>query len=156
MPAELVKGAANMSPGLQLLLTIVATIFAVGTVVVYRDLIFEQPARPTPTRRRPTRSPASAASSASSAPAALPKPAPKQQEIISPPVSASTIAENDAEMLAFLAIAKLIQANMITETAALQTVFNVKPGSSRAYQDARTKLKQAQDRLSAEHKVISA
>ncbi len=145
-----------MSPGMQLLLTLVATVLAVIAVVTYRDLIFQQPARPTPTRRRPARSPASSPGSARAAPAAPPKPAAKQQETISAPISGISLQENDAEMVAFLAIAKLIQANMITETAALQTVFNVKPGSSRAYQDARTKLKQAQDRLSAEHKVISA
>jgi len=58
-------------------------------------------------------------------------------------VSGVATPNNDAETVSFRVLAKLIQAKHVTETEALETVFGVKAGSSKAYQEARAKLKRA-------------
>jgi hypothetical protein len=135
-----------MNQGFILLATIVGTVGVAIVAVVYRDLIFPSAAPAGRPRPRPRPKPR---------PAARPAPAetkPKQVESVSAPVSPIAITDNDAEMVAYIAIATLIEAQLITETAALTTVFNVRPGSSKAYQESRAKLKHAQQKI-AEQKI---
>jgi hypothetical protein len=118
---------------------ILATIGSGVALVWYRDLIFttgaaapRRPRRSTP--RRPARS------------AARPRQAEtpvKQAEAISNAVSVIAAPENDIEMIAFRALAKLVRAGKVNETVAIETVFDVKAGSSKAYKAAQSKLKQA-------------
>ena len=81
-------------------------------------------------------------------PAQRPAPAgetkPKRAETVSATVSGIAVPDNDAEMIAIRTVAKLINAGMITETAALETVFAVRAGSSRRYRAVQAKLKLAQ------------
>lgn len=50
----------------------------------------------------------------------------------------------------FLAAAKLIRAGVAGETKILETLFKVKPGGSAAYQEARQRLREAQEQLDRE------
>jgi hypothetical protein len=118
---------------------ILATIGSGIALVWYRDLIFttgaaapRRPRRSTP--RRPARPPAM--------PRAAETPA-KQAEAVSIAVSSIAAPENDIEMIAFRALAKLIRAGAVNETIAIETVFDVKAGSSKAYKAAQSKLKKA-------------
>lgn len=115
---------------------ILATIGSGIALVWYRDLIFttgaaapRRPRRSTP-RRPPPR------------PRQVETPA-KQAEAVSRAVSVIGAPENDIEMIAFRALAKLVRAGMVNETVAIETVFDVKAGSSKAYKAAQSKLKQA-------------
>lgn len=58
-------------------------------------------------------------------------------------VSAIATPKDDPEMIAFRFLARLIKAGMLTETQALEGACEVKAGSSKAYQEARGKLKKA-------------
>jgi hypothetical protein len=129
-----------MNEGWLAICVILATIGSGIALVWYRDLIFttgaaapRRPRRSTP--RRPARPPA--------------RPAPrvetpaKQAEAVSYAVSSIAAPENDIEMIAFRALAKLVRAGMVNETVAIETVFDVKAGSSKAYKAAQSKLKQA-------------
>jgi len=118
---------------------ILATIGSGIALVWYRDLIFttgaaapRRPRRSTP--RRPGRSTAR--------PRQVETPV-KQAEVVSNAVSVIAAPENDIEMIAFRALAKLVRAGMVNETVAIETVFDVKAGSSKAYKAAQSKLKQA-------------
>lgn len=118
---------------------ILATIGSGIVLVWYRDLIFttgaaapRRPRRSTP--RRPQRSTAR--------PRAAETPA-KQAELVSTAISVIAAPENDIEMIAFRALAKLVRAGMVNETVAIETVFDVKAGSSKAYKAAQSKLKKA-------------
>jgi len=116
---------------------ILATIGAGIVLVMYRDLIFTTDT-PTPRKqrrpikRRPGRS--AARSSNAETPA-------KQAEVVSNVVSVIAARENDTEMIAFRALAKLVRAGDVTETTALEHAFDVKAGSSRAYKAVQSKLK---------------
>jgi hypothetical protein len=118
---------------------ILATIGSGVALVVYRDLIFttgaaapRRPRRSTP--RRPQRSTAR--------PRAAETPV-KQAEVVSTVVSVIAAPENDIEMIAFRALAKLVRAGAVNETVAIETVFDVKAGSSKAYKAAQSNLKRA-------------
>jgi hypothetical protein len=87
-----------------------------------------------PPRKRP-RSPALAETPA------------KPAATVSAVVSGIRTLDNDAEMVALRTLAKLIQAELITETVGLQTVFAVKAGSSKRYKEVQAKLKAAQAEL---------
>ena len=116
---------------------ILATIGSGIALVWYRDLIFttgaaapRRPRRSTP--RRPAR------------PAARPRQIEtpvKQAEVVSNVVSMIAAPENDIEMIAFRALAKLVRAGDVTETIALEHAFDVKAGSSKAYKAVQAKLK---------------
>lgn len=67
----------------------------------------------------------------------------EKAEIVSEAVSGIATPEIDYEMIAIEAIAKLIAADLIKETAALTTVFSVKPGSSKDYKRVQSKLREA-------------
>lgn len=58
-------------------------------------------------------------------------------------VSVIATPEDDTEMVAFRFLARLVKAGHVTETQALESACNVKAGSSKAYQEARAKLKKA-------------
>lgn len=118
---------------------ILATIGSGVALVWYRDLIFttgaaaprrprqvagRRPNRPA-VRRRPIETPA------------------KPAAVVSPAISVITAPENDPEMIAFRALAKLVRAGAVNETIAIETVFDVKAGSSKAYKAAQSKLKKA-------------
>lgn len=59
------------------------------------------------------------------------------------PVSAIATPKDATETIAFHFIARLIKAGHVTETQALESACGVKAGSSKAYQEARVKLKKA-------------
>jgi hypothetical protein len=58
-------------------------------------------------------------------------------------VSVIATPEDDAETVAFRFLARLVKAGHVTETQALESACEVKAGSSKAYQEARAKLKRA-------------
>jgi hypothetical protein len=62
-------------------------------------------------------------------------------------VSVIATPENDTEMVAFRFLARLVKAGHVTETQALESACEVKAGSSKAYQEARAKLKRAIEEL---------
>lgn len=133
-----------MNPGTLAILTLLGTIGVGVTVVWYRDLIWPEhfPQAKPQRRTGPRRPPAGRARQVKPA-----ETAPKPAETVSPAVSGIATPDNDAEMVALRAVAVLIKANMITETAALETLFCVKPGSSKRYKAIHAKLKQAQSEL---------
>lgn len=137
-----------MGTGLLAIGVVVATIAAVLYVTLNRRVIYGVPSadRPAPASgQRPA-----ARRAARPAPAHRLKRRPagetpaKSVEAVSSTVSGFVMPDNDAEMVAIRAIAKLIQADHITETVALSTVFGVKPGSSKRYKEVQAKLKTAQ------------
>ena len=110
---------------------ILATIGSGVALVWYRDLIFTTGAA---APRRPRRS--------TTRPRAAETPV-KQAEVVSNAVSVIAAPENDIEMIAFRALAKLIRAGAVNETVAIETVFDVKAGSSKAYKMCHANLKRA-------------
>jgi hypothetical protein len=58
-------------------------------------------------------------------------------------VSVIATPEDDTETIAFRFLARLVKAGYVTETQALESACGVKAGSSKAYQEARAKLKKA-------------
>jgi hypothetical protein len=62
-------------------------------------------------------------------------------------VSGIATPHANAETIAFLYLARLIAAGHVTETQALEAACEVKAGSSKAYQDARAKLKRALEQV---------
>ncbi len=137
-----------MNSGWLVLLIILGTIGAGITVTIYRDLIFTPGGTSRPQdsswrpRRPPARQPAPARGEMGS----------KWGESISGKVSGTALPDNDAEMVALRALVKLINAGLITETAALQTVFGVKAGSSKDYKRVQEKLKIAQAEIAGASK----
>jgi len=117
---------------------ILATIGSGVALVWYRDLIFTTgaaaPRRPRRSTTRPRRS--------TTRPRAAETPV-KQAEVVSNAVSVIAAPENDIEMIAFRALAKLIRAGAVNETVAIETVFDVKAGSSKAYKMCHANLKRA-------------
>lgn len=118
---------------------ILATIGSGVALVWYRDLIFTTGAA-APRRPRqvaPRRPPGRRRSApARETPA-------KSAAIVSQAVSVIAAPENDVEMIAFRALAKLIRAGVVGETVAIETAFDVKAGNGKAYKAAQSKLKQA-------------
>jgi hypothetical protein len=115
--------------------------FGAGHPVGHARLVSRRPGRATPAPRRPLRAAETR---------------PKSTATVSETVSGIATLENDAEMIALRTIAKLIAADLITETVALSTVFAVKAGSSRRYKEVQRKLKIAQAELEAIEPVGSA
>jgi hypothetical protein len=136
-----------MNGGALALLLIVATIGAAIWVSLHRNVIWPESARPTGPRARLKRK---------ARPGRAAEIEPKRPATISVPVSGVATPNDDAEMVALRAIAKLIAANLVTETVALQTVFAVKAGSSKRYQDVKTKLKTAQAELESSAELASS
>jgi hypothetical protein len=119
---------------------ILATIGSAVALVWYRDLIFTTGAA---APRRPRRStPRRPAAARPRAPRQAETPA-KPAEVVSTAISVIAAPENDIEMIAFRALAKLIRAGAVNETVAIETVFDVKAGSSKAYKTAQSNLKKA-------------
>lgn len=58
-------------------------------------------------------------------------------------VSGIAMQEDDTETVAFHFLARLVKAGHVTETQALESACGVRAGSSKAYQEARAKLKKA-------------
>lgn len=110
---------------------ILATIGSGIALVVYRDLIFT-------TGAAAPRRPAAARSSAPRS-ETVAKPA----AIVSTAISVIAAPENDIEMIAFRALAKLIRGGVVGETIAIETAFDVKAGNGKAYKAAQAKLKTA-------------
>jgi len=138
-----------MNEGLLALIIIVATIGAAIWAAMYRDLIWPtSPSGPSRPAGRVVSRPGRMTPAPRRSPALAETPA-KPAAIISEPISAVTTPKNDAETIAIMTIAKLIAAGQVGETAALQTVFAVKPGSSRRYKEVQRKLKIAQEELTA-------
>lgn len=113
---------------------ILATIGSGVALVWYRDLIFttgaaapRRPRRSTPRRPAATRPRTEIEA--------------KPSEVVSNAISVIAAPENDIEMIAFRALAKLIRAGAVNETVAIETVFDVRAGSSKAYRAAQAKLK---------------
>lgn len=84
-----------------------------------------------------------------SRPAAWPTPLaetePKIDETISDSVSSIETPENDAEMVSILTILKLVEADLVTETAAITTVFGVKAGGGKEYKRIAARVKAAKN-----------
>jgi hypothetical protein len=80
-----------------------------------------------------------------SLPAGAPKPERNEDEDRFGAVSGVAMPKDDAEMIAFHFLARLVHAGHVTETQALESACGVKAGSSKAYQEARVKLKKALD-----------
>jgi hypothetical protein len=118
---------------------ILATIGSAVALVWYRDLIFttgaaapRRPRRSTPRRpQRPTGRPRQVETPA------------KQAEAVSIAVSSIAAPENDIEMIAFRALAKLVRAGVVGETVAIETAFDVKAGNGKNYKAAQSNLKRA-------------
>lgn len=123
-----------MNEGVLAILVIVGTIGAGVVLVMYRDLIFTGAAAPPPRQRRPAQLRRPPARSETVA---------KPAAIVSIDVSPTAIDNNDPEMIAFRAIAKLVYAGVVTETVAIERAFDVRAGSSKAYKAAQSKLKSA-------------
>ena len=116
---------------------ILATIGSGIALVWYRDLIFTTGAAAPRRQRRPTpRRPAAARPRASQSETVA-----KPSEVVSNAISVIAAPENDIEMIAFRALAKLVRAGAVNETVAIETAFDVKAGSSKAYKAAQAKLK---------------
>jgi hypothetical protein len=62
-------------------------------------------------------------------------------------ISGIAMPEDDTETVAFRFLARLVKAGHVTETQALESACGVKAGSSKAYQEARAKLKKALEEL---------
>lgn len=140
-----------MNEGTLAILVIIATIGAGVVVVMYRDLIFSTPAPP-PRQRRPAqlrRPPAARPSTPALAPATeiVAKPA----AIVSSGVSGIATPESDPEMISARTLAKLIRAGAVNETVAIETAFDVRAGSSKAYKAAQAKLKIALAELDSQN-----
>lgn len=119
---------------------ILATIGSGVALVWYRDLIFTTgAAAPRRPRRSTARRPAAARPKA---PRQAETPA-KPAEVVSSAISVIAAPENDIEMIAFRALAKLVRAGAVNETIAIETVFDVHAGSSKAYKAAQANLKKA-------------
>lgn len=140
-----------MGSGILAIVVVLATIGAIVFVSLHRGAIPPAaPAAPASGQR-----PAAPAARRAARPAPAHRPArraagetpAKSDATVSAPVSGYVMQDNDAEMVAIRALAKLIQAELITETMALSTVFNVKPGSSKRYKEVHEKLKTAQAEL---------
>jgi len=117
---------------------ILATIGSAVALVWYRDLIFTTGAA---APRRPRRStPRRPAAARPRAPRQVETPA-KPAEVVSNAISVIAAPENDIEMIAFRALAKLVRAGDVTETTALEHAFDVSAGSSKAYKAVQAKLK---------------
>lgn len=128
-----------MNPAILVFVTIAATIGAAIWVALHRHVIYpDRYTTPAPPARSRRRVPLSTRQR---------EIAVKPAAIISAPVSSVATPNIDAETVAIQTIAKLIAAGKITETAALETVFNVKAGSSRRYKEVQAKLKTAQSEL---------
>lgn len=138
-----------MNEGLLALLIIGGTIGAVIWVALHRDVIYGQPTQPAPEGRVRSRMlrPGRAAPAPARQRLVLVETKAKPAATISAPISATPMQDNDAEMVALRALAKLIAADLVTETAALQTVFAVRAGSSKRYKEVQAKLKIAQAEL---------
>jgi len=67
----------------------------------------------------------------------------KEDESVSEDVSGIETPESDPEMIAIRAIAKLIAADLVKETPALEQAFGVKAGSGKDYKRVQKKLKEA-------------
>ena len=137
----LVGRGATMNQGLLAILIVAATIGAAAWVAIHRDVIYP------PTTRPATRPRVRAGPLRISGPTRRPETEQKPHTIVSSPVSGVATPNDDPEMIAVRALAKLIAAQLVTETAALETVFSVKAGSSKAYKSVQAKLKAAQAEL---------
>jgi len=134
-----------VNEGILAIIIIVATMGAAVWAVLYRDLIW-------PTLHNSTSRPAARViSRPGRAPSAPPRrsptlaeTAPKPSTTISTAVSGVATPNDETEMIAFRVLAKLIAADLVTETAALQAVFDVRAGSSKRYKEVQAKLKAAQ------------
>ena len=113
---------------------ILATIGSGIALVWYRDLIFTTGAAAPRRPRRPT------SRRSATRPRQVETPA-KPAEAVSNAVSVIAAPENDIEMIAFRALAKLVRAKVCTETEALEHAFDVSAGSSKAYKAVQSKLK---------------
>lgn len=118
---------------------ILATIGSGVALVWYRDLIFTTGAA---APRRPRQG----------APRRRARPAARLRQIettakpaaiVSQAVAVIAAPENDVEMIAFRALAKLVRAGVVTETQAIEHAFDCKAGSSKAYKSAQANLKRA-------------
>lgn len=119
---------------------ILATIGSAVALVWYRDLIFTTgAAAPRRPRRSTTRRPAAARPRA---PRQAETPA-KPVEVVSNAISVIAAPENDIEMIAFRALAKLVRAGVVGETVAIETAFDVKAGNGKNYKAAQLNLKRA-------------
>lgn len=131
-----------MNEELLALLVIVATIGAGIWVALHRDVIYPNRAQPAArprvrtVRQQPMHRPARIAAPVETAA--------KPDASVSTPISGVAMQNDDPETVAFQVLAKLIKAKLVTETAALETAFGVRAGSSKAYKAVQAKLKAAQ------------
>jgi len=116
---------------------ILATIGSGVALVWYRDLIFTTGAA---APRRPRRS--TARRPAAARPRQVETPA-KPAEVVSNAISVIAAPDNDIEMIAFRALAKLVRAGVVGETVAIETAFDVKAGNGKSYKAAQSNLKRA-------------
>lgn len=112
----------NIDPGLYAILVILGSVGAVIWVFSHRQYIWTD---------APQRSPAPQLSARR-----IVKPAetpPKQAATISPLVSPVATPNTEAETVSLRLIAKLVKANVVTQTAAIEAAFDVRAGSSKRY-----------------------
>lgn len=132
-----------MNPGILAIFTLLGTVGAGVVIMFYRDLIFDAP--PPARRRLAGRRPVRRRQATT-----RPKPIETPREInaiISQAVSGIAMPGETAETVALRVILKLVAAKLVTETIALETVFNVKAGSKKRYVELRDKFKQLQSEL---------
>lgn len=129
-----------VNEGLLAILIVIATISAAIWVAIHRDVIYP----PTP---RPATRPRVRVARMRGPPARRPETVPEKPATVSTQVSGVAMQNGDPEMIAFHVLAKLIAARLVTETAALETAFDVRAGSSKAYRAVQAKLKAAQVEL---------
>lgn len=144
--AECIEGVA-MNQGTLAILVILATIGVAIFAATHRDLLFpasNQRSR-VPGKHLHSRQPALRVVRGSSS--ARPETTPKQHETVSTGVSGVATSQEDPETIALRTIAKLVAEDLLTETKALETVFNVKAGSSKEYKRVHAKLKSIQAQL---------
>jgi len=147
-----------MNQGALALGLIVAAIGAVIWVSLHRHVIWPETARPAEPRARPRPAarPGRLAHRVRPGRAPAVETEPKRPATISEPVSGVATPDDDTEMIAVRTIAKLIAADLVTETVALQTAFGVKPGSSKRYKEVQAKLKMAQAELESPTELSSS
>lgn len=140
----------GMNEGTLALGVIIATIAAMIYLSWNRELLFPSTDQPSRSERKPLQQRQPKARIVRRPAATRPEIAPQRPAAVSAPVSSIATPNDDAEMVALRTIAKLVAADLVTETKALERVFNVKAGNGKDYQRVQAKLKEAQAELKRE------
>lgn len=136
-----------MNEGTLALGVVIATIAASVYLTWNRELLFPSANTPRRPERKPLQPRRPKVRVVHRPTATRPEIPPQRLEAVSAPISSIAVPNGDPEMIALRTIAKLTAANLVTETRALETVFDVKAGNGKRYKDVQAKLKIAQAEL---------